>query len=404
MPLQAETIGPPRASSHRLPARVRVAVLADMLEERWPSMDLVADSLVREFTAQPELGIDPLLVRPRLLRVTEPWRRAADAIPTKERVLNRFWLYRRSLPRAAQADLFHVVDHSYAHLVTHLAPAQSIVTCHDIDAFADCGQASGRASGLPAFLVRRLIGGLQQAAMIVCPSESTAEALVGSGLTSRSRVAVVHNGVDIAPVPALRATEVTRDILGAAGHSIDLLHVGSAIPRKRLDILLEVFARVGRVVPAARLIRVGGPLTAEQETMATRLNVRHRIVVLPSVDRETLAAVYSRAALLLTTSEREGFGLPIVEAFAAGTPVIASDLPVFREVAGEAATYVPLEDIDGWAEQIVSHLIERGEQPDAWRRRQLNAMRRGALFSWSRHAREVAAVYRRVLGDCGKEP
>ena len=61
------------------------------------------------------------------------------------------------------------------------------------------------------------------------------------------------------------------------------------------------------------------------------------IVVLPFVDRATLAAVYRRAALALLPSEREGFGLPLVEALACGTPVVASDIPVLREVGGDAA-------------------------------------------------------------------
>ena len=70
------------------------------------------------------------------------------------------------------------------------------------------------------------------------------------------------------------------------------------------------------------------------------------MTVLPFVDRRVLAAVYRRVALLLQTSDREGFGLPVAEAMTCGTPVVASDLPALREVGGPAATYCPVGDVD----------------------------------------------------------
>lgn len=379
------------------PARrgLRVAILADMLEEKWPSMDLVADCLLRELSAQADLGIEPELVRPRLVRVTRPWQSDDSPIPTRDRVLNRFWLYRRSLRRARDADVFHVVDHSYAHLATHLPRGRVVITCHDTDAFADLRE--GQASGLPAFLRRRLLRGLAQAAMVTCPSRSTADALEHAGLVPGSRLAVVHNGVDVHLLAPDRARQLTRDLLGDEKHGCDLLHVGSTIPRKRIDVLLEVFARVFARSRSTRLIRVGGPFTPAQEALARELGVHDRVVVLPSLDRETLAAVYTRAALLLATSEREGFGLPVAEALAAGCPVVATDLPVFREVAGPAATYVPLDRLDRWADAVVSHLRERQECPEKWALRRQEARRQGSVFSWARHAREMADVYRRVL-------
>ena len=382
---------------------VRVAVIADMLEEGWPSMDLVADSLVRELGTQGDLGVDPTLVRPRLVKVTGLWGAGASGIPTRDRVLNRFWLYRRSLGRAAGADVFHIVDHSYAHLAAHLPPGRCVVTCHDIDAFAGHLGETGESSGLPTFLVRRLVAGLARAALVACPSRSTADALVRSGLVPAARIAVVPNGVDIAPVAGARAVQLTSDLLGADAAPADLLHVGSVIPRKRMDLLLTVFAGVLRRQPAARLIRVGGPFTGAQDAHARRLGIGDRILVLPPLDRQTLAAVYSRSALLISTSEREGFGLPLAESLAAGTPVLATDLPVFREVAGPAATYVPLEDVDTWVEQAAGLLTERLERPDLWQARQSAARLRGSRFSWARYAREMTPLYRAVVSRAAGE-
>ena len=69
--------------------------------------------------------------------------------------------------------------------------------------------------------------------------------------------------------------------------------------------------------------------------------------MLPFLDRATLAAVYRRSALVLLPSEREGFGLPVLEALACGTPVVASDIDALREVGGDAVRYCPAEDVGG---------------------------------------------------------
>jgi glycosyltransferase involved in cell wall biosynthesis len=105
--------------------------------------------------------------------------------------------------------------------------------------------------------------------------------------------------------------------------------------------------------------------------------------------------------LLLSTSEREGFGLPVAEALAAGTPVVATDMPVFREVGDRAASYARLGDTADWAHTVTALLRESTEQPDAWRQRQLCAKKRGSEFSWRRYAREMTDIYRSVAEAAG---
>jgi glycosyltransferase involved in cell wall biosynthesis len=214
----------------------------------------------------------------------------------------------------------------------------------------------------------------------------------------------VPNGVDISRLPDALAMEMTRGLLGEREGPADLLHVGSVIPRKRVDVLLTVFAGILRLVPEARLIRVGGPFTEAQQAQALTLGVRDRIVELPPLDRRMLAAIYSRSALLISTSEREGFGLPLAESLAAGTPLLVTDIPVFREVAGGAATYVPLGHADEWVQQAVRLLAERREDPGSWERRRTAAQQRAARFSWHHYAREMTGLYRSVAGQGAGAP
>ena len=129
------------------------------------------------------------------------------------------------------------------------------------------------------------------------------------------------------------------ELLGPLGRYVDILHVGSTIPRKRIDRLLEVFAELCRTDPRVRLVRVGGVFTEEQRAQAERLGVTARILQLPLLSRDQLIAVYHRAAVVVSTSEREGFCLPVVEALAAGVPVVVPDMRTRYGI--ESAMWLP---------------------------------------------------------------
>src|SRR4029450_8172139 len=122
---------------------------------------------------------------------------------------------------------------------------------------------------------------------------------------------------------------------------------------------------------------------------ARERGVLDAIAVLPFVDRATLAAVYRRSALALLPSEREGFGLPVIEALACGTPVVASDIPVLKEVGGPVVSYCAVGDRESWVQTIVRLLIERESDPLAWRHRRDAGIARAEAFSWSRYTSSV---------------
>jgi glycosyltransferase involved in cell wall biosynthesis len=361
-----------------------------MREEAWPSMDLVADMLVAHLQHPPR-AVAPRLVRPHLVDV--PFRTGRPT--TRVRVLNRFWLYRRALVGlGADSDVFHILDHSYAHLALDLRPERTVITCHDVDAFTD---APGD-GGLPGFLQSRLVQGMRRAAVVTCDSRVTRDALLDLSLVPGERTVVVPNGVDECALPDQTLREHADRLLGPSC-GIEMLHVGSTIPRKRVDVLLRVFAAVRAERPDVRLIRVGGPFTPDQQALADRLGVSGGLVVMPPLARDELHALYRRAAIVISTSEREGFGLPVAEALAAGTPVVISDIPIFREVAGDVAEFVPLEDVDAWKRAVLGLIDEREREVERWRQRQSRTRARGREFSWATYASRMAEVYREIVGD-----
>jgi len=136
----------------------------------------------------------------------------------------------------------------------------------------------------------------------------------------------------------------------------------------------------------------------EQQELARTLGIDDSITILPFLSREALAAVYRRADVVLQPSESEGFGLPVAEALACGTPVVASDIPVLREAGGDAALYAPVGATADWCQRVIDIIDERVHRPEASARRRERGMRHAALFSWPNYAASMADAYRRVGG------
>ena len=380
---------------------LRVAVVCDLREENWPSMDLVADSVLRELGNGHFESVSATRILPAMRRRLTNNGDASGKRFNADRLLNRFRDYPRTLRKVSNDfDVFHIVDHSYAQLVHELPAERTVVTCHDLDTFRCLIEPEKeRRSPLFKAMARRVMKGMQRAARLTCDSAATRDAILTHKIVEPDRLVVIPNGVH----PAFSsASDLSQDaeiakLLGPVDETtIDFLHVGSTIERKRIDTLLKVFAEVRKEFSRARLIRAGGSFTSEQSALAAQLGIADSIVVVPHLDTAQLAAVYRRAALLLLTSEREGFGLPVIEAMASGTPVVASDLPVLREVAENAATFVPFADIEAWRKALVELINERATDSVAWERRVESGIRQSAKFSWAEYARRMVDVYREV--------
>ena len=366
-------------------------------------MDLVGDMLCRHLAEECGDAIESTQMRPL-------FRRRFARLPlvkhglawNADRLLNRFVDYPRWLRgQRCQHDIFHLVDHSYSQLLRGLPSNRTVVTCHDLDTFS-CLLRPERESRPRWFraMTMRILEGFQQAAHVIAVSAATRDELLKYGLIPAERISVVPNGVHQSctpdPNPAADA-EAARLLAGVSREDILLLNVGNTMPRKRLDLLLRVFAAVRLHIPQVRLVRAGGGFTAEQLRLAAELGVADALLVLPFLDRNALASVYRRAALLLHTADAEGFGLPVIEAQSCGTPVAASDIPVLREVGGTAVTYRPVADVDGWKDAVLALLEERITTPGAWELRRAEALCQSAQFSWAENARQTTRIYQNVL-------
>jgi glycosyltransferase involved in cell wall biosynthesis len=380
----------------------RIAIVCDLLQENWPSMDLVGDMLLRHLQEGHASSFSVARLRPlftrHLARIAQGPAKLAD---TMERALNRFVRYPQWLSRQRENfDLFHIVDHSYAHLVHRLPAQRTVVTCHDTDAFRcllELGQSLP--SRVRRSITMRLLSGLQKAAAVICDSGATADELLAHSWAQPERISVVNLGVSAVYSPEAdpEAGRQVERLLGPTSNQTNILHVGSTIPRKRIDVLLQVFAEIKRESPETMLLRVGGPLTSDQQALSRQLGVEESIVVLPFLTDRQLAEVYRRSTLLLLPSEREGFGLPLLEAMACGLPVVASDIAALREIGGEAARYSPVGDIQSFSRHAMNLIHAPKNQPDNIRQIRQACLKRARHFSWERCARETAAIYEKIL-------
>ena len=381
--------------------RVRVAVCADYREEGWPSMDRVADRLLAAISRDHAEVIEASSVCPPFQRRATRWL-SGSAPLNIDRALNRLVDY----PRHAGAlrsshDVFHIVDHSYAQLVHRLPPGRAVVTCHDLDTFRSV-LAPGDDPRSPLFkaMTRHILEGLKRAACVTCDTAAVRDEMLARGLADAGRVIVAPIGVgeEFRSDPDPAADVEAARLVGAPVGAVEILHVGSAAPRKRLDRVLCLSADLAPQIDRVHLVRVGGPFTPEQDRLARDLGVGGRVSVLPVLEDRVLAALYRRAAIVVLPSDREGFGLPVVEALACGTPVLASDLPALREVGGTAAEFCAPDDREAWARAARRLIQERSEHRDHFATRRARGVVWAGRFTWVRFAAELAAVYLTLAG------
>ncbi len=178
-----------------------------------------------------------------------------------------------------------------------------------------------------------------------------------------------------------------------------VLHVGTLEPRKNLPTLLaavRLLHRRGRAVPLVLAGRYGWmseELRREVERAAAEGWLVHHGYVTP----EHLLALYRRAAAAAVPSFYEGFGLPALEAMGAGAPVVLSEIPVLREVAGDAALYADPRRVESWADRLGELLADPALSRDLGAR----GRARAATFTWARTAEETARVLREAAGGAG---
>ncbi|MBM4154574.1 MAG: glycosyltransferase family 4 protein [Lentisphaerae bacterium] len=289
------------------------------------------------------------------------------------------------------------VYHSPNYMMPYLAfapggrgPVRAVVTIHDLIPllFPQYTPRAMKTRFLPVFrLVIREAA--RRATRILVPSRSTAEDVV-----RELRIPADRRG-DVVVTPEA-ANPVFRPDPDVRPAGPVVLFVGRRDPYKNLPALVRAFARVLREVPAARLVVVGPPDARypEAEAAAREVRLGDAVEWRGYVDGPGLVRAYREAAVFALPSRYEGFGLPVIEAMACGTPVVCGNGSSLPEVAGDAAALVPPDDEGEIAAAVVRVLTDPAHAA-ALRERGLH---RAAQFSWERTARLTLDAYRAAAG------
>ena len=235
----------------------------------------------------------------------------------------------------------------------------------------------------------------RRAAAIIAVSHSAKRDIVRILGVPAHKVHVVHEAAAdcFRPLPAGPALDTVRSRYGLADHF--LLYVGTIEPRKNLVRLLEAYAQLRRRnVVSHHLVLVGQRGWKDGDVFAAieRLGLTRAVRFLQQIPTDHLVALYNLADALVFPSWYEGFGLPVVEAMACGTPVVASSGGSLAEVAGNAAEFIDPTASESIAEGIRHVLCDRGRREEL-RQRGLDRSRR---FTWTAAAAATYRVYRRA--------
>jgi len=285
-------------------------------------------------------------------------------------------------------DIYHATD----YMAPRMAQVPVVATLFDAITLRRPEWANRRLRGMKNML---MLAAARAADRVIAISNAGAEEVVEHFGVRPEKVRVVPLGVDAGRFLAGRS-ETTRSTIARLGlREGYFLFVGTLQPRKNLEGLLAAYATLPEHVRRDRQLVIAGRLGWDADPLRDELlrqRAENRCVWLDYAAASDLPALYAHARALVLPSLAEGFGLPVIEALAAGIPVIASDLPALRETGGAFATYVRAGDTAALAEAMraVHDLVE---SPDSVAPRREHA--RG--FSWRTCANRTVEVYRELV-------
>jgi len=324
----------------------------------------------------------------------------AQIVPGEMPMLGVLWREQVSLVFRVARDKLDLL-HSPCLTAPLCSPCRTLVTIHDMiwrypQQFAN-GAALSIKRRLMQWYYRRVPEWVaQRAAAVITVSQAAKESIVQHLGIVADQIVVTHEAASSLYHPVGDPRQIVAVQQKYQLPERFILAIGSADPRKNLRGLLRAYASLPKSLRVQHRLTIvwthnflAPTITAEANT----LGLGGQIQFLERVPNDDLALLYNAAALFVFPSFYEGFGLPLLEAMACGTPVVAANNSSIPEIVGEAALLIEAKDVLGIAaamtqvltdDALRQHLIEKG-------------LKRAAGFSWARCASETVGVYKKVV-------
>lgn len=297
--------------------------------------------------------------------------------------------------------LVHLPQRGQASLLWNKGQRRVIVTVHDIIHYLHRSQIGMHIyrhviqKWFDLFSVRLL----KRADRVLASSEYTRQTLIDYAGLSSEKVQVVYLGVEQEHFRPLEIPEefYQKYYLNRGGRYI--LHISSEEARKNVGTLIRAFARVYAQYQDVTLLKIGRPLYPFQRQANLRLigelGLEQAVTFVDYVPDEDLPLFYNAAEVTLLPSIAEGFGFPVIESMACGTPVVCSNTSSLPELAGDAALLVAPRNVEGIACAILN-ILDDSSLSQQLQERSLQWVRK---FTWEATAKGTVEAYRKVFGQ-----
>jgi glycosyltransferase involved in cell wall biosynthesis len=294
-----------------------------------------------------------------------------------------------------QADLYHITDHGYAHLLNVLEPTKTIVTVHDIIPLLwGRGLIKGIKPERRRWLNEWSFSFLKKASHVIADSSNTKKDLIEYCGCKEKKISVIYPGIDKRFKLLQDDKNQLRLELGLPNINLKLVLITGEIFYKNHKTSLKVIERLyNRDKQPVRLVRLGR-YSSEWENVLQKSLIKEQVIHLNNLKPEQMPKLYNAVDCLLFPSWYEGFGWPPLEAMACGTPVVSSNAASLPEIVSDAGLIASPDDIEGLA-NAVYQLLENNELRDNKIKQGFENIKR---FTWERNAKETAIIYNKVLG------
>lgn len=290
------------------------------------------------------------------------------------------------LPRAAARGRVDVI-HAPAYTAPFWAGVPVVLTIHDVSYARQPQWYPHRRDWLRRAFYRR---SARAAMEILTDSTFSADEIHAAYRISRERITVAPLGV----APRFSHSSSSTAVVPGGVRPPFALHVGDLHERRNLPMLVRAVLQARRRVPGLSLVLAGTDRGGANEVaaLAARAGASDAVRMLGAVSDNELTSLYRHARVLTYPSRYEGFGLPVLEAMASGTPVVGARAASVPEVLGHAGILLDPDDEVGWTDAIVAVTTDEA----LWVRMREAGLTRAATFTWGRTARATFDVYRRA--------
>lgn len=278
----------------------------------------------------------------------------------------------------------HITAQFLGELAFFLDCKRTMITCHDIYTFIEKGNVKN-----PYFVQKYSLLGLKKCSFIISVSNFTKKELVDKLKIPKEKIIVIKNSINREMFQPISENDINK-VEPLYSEFKKILYVGTESERKDFLTLLKAFYLISKKIKNIKLIRVGQPMHSH---VIKALGLEKNIIYLHGVSNERLKELYNLCDFFVFPSLYEGWGFPGLEAASCGTPVICSDIPIFREIYRDFPLYFPPRDFKTLAKIILNDIDNESLKIELSKK----GIEQSKLYSWEKNSMKYLKLSKYII-------